>query len=233
MIVAEVETREENASKPLQPPFRRNDIASAAAAHEASKNTREKAGSSFTPVPQLTAEELRSFKAIGRKVRRLCREKQRTAARARVEPFPPLPAPKPLPSSVQPAPALLFSAFDLVLFLDANLRAVGSEGRPQRLGWRKSYLNRKPAAQLLAPAEQVIFNRMVKRLEDKAIQSCRNTLVILDEAGGSIPCRAILGRWAAGDAAFFLALVSLKVPQRLKRLNPPVLNTPQAPRLAA
>ena len=58
---------------------------------------------------------------------------------------------------------------------------------------------------------------------------CRDTLLLSGEAGGNVPCRAVLSRWPDGNAHYFLALLSLNVPARLKR-SPAF---PQITRLAA
>ncbi len=115
-----------------------------------------------------------------------------------------------------------------MLFLDTDFAVCRSEGRPQHVGWRKSKLMGKPAEMVLPLAEQTIFRRMIKKLSAGA-KICRDTLVVSSEAGGSVPCRAVLGRWPDGNAHYFLALLSLSVPARLKRL--PAL--PQITRLAA
>ncbi len=175
---------------------------------------RRKLESYPAPIPQLTSEELRAFKAIGRTVRRLAQEQRRASGWQE----PPAATLVPLQgSSAQGAQAVLFSAFDLVLFLDKSFCIVGSEGRPQRLGWRKSSLLGKPAAQLLPSKEQAIFSRMTKKLSLAGAQICRDSLVVSGEAGGSVPCRIILGRWPDGGAQYFLALISLSLPSRLKQ----------------
>ncbi len=191
-------------------------IAKASGKAPAAAKRAKKPGTSAL-VPQLTPEELRAFNAIGRTVRRLTQEKQRASSSQQ----PPAATLVPLQGSralsVQTVPALLFSAFDLVLFLDKNFGIVGSEGRPQRLGWRKSSLLGKPAAQLLPSKEQAIFGRMTKKLSLAEAQICRDSLVVAGEAGGSAPCRIVLGRWPEGGAQYFLALISLSLPSRLKQ----------------
>ena len=69
---------------------------------------------------------------------------------------------------------------------------------------------------------------MIKKL-GAGTKICRDTLVLSSEAGGSIPCRAILGRCPDGNARYFLALLSLELPSRLKRLP----DIPRITRLAA
>jgi hypothetical protein len=182
------------------------------------------------PVCQLTPEEMRAFKAIGRTVRRLAREKQRGA---KASPVPaPLSARQPQQATpaaeVRATPDLFFSAFDLVLFLDRDFAISRTEGRPQQVGRRKSGLLGKPVATVLAPAEQTVFQRMVKKLNGVA-KVCRDTLVLSGEAGGGVPCRAVLGRWPDTGAPYFLALLSLSLPARLKRLP----DFPRIVRLAA
>ncbi len=193
----------------------------------------KKPGKGPALVPQLTPEELRAFKAIGRSVRRLAQQKQRVS-NSREPPSSTLAG---LQSSsaqgMQTVPALLFSAFDLVLFLDKNFAAVRSEGRPQRLGWRKSSLLGKPAVQLLPAKEQAIFCRMTKKLHIEGAQICRDSLIVSGEAGGSVPCRVILGRWPDGGAQYFLALISLSLPSRLKQAHFQADPLPHITRLAA
>jgi hypothetical protein len=187
-----------------------------------------------TPVQQLTPEELRSFKAIGRTVRKLCREKHPAAA-------PALPRAAPLPSAAQRRPAaraqatlgLPFSVFDVVLFLDKKLDIMGSEGRPQCLGWRKQALLGQAAAQLLPAKEQTVLYRMVKKLGSTAIQICKETVIVAGGAGGGKPCRAVLGHWGQGNAHYFLALLALKLPRRMKKLVYQPVSTASITRLAA
>ncbi|MGO9486736.1 MAG: hypothetical protein ACLPX9_19540 [Rhodomicrobium sp.] len=188
---------------------------------------RQRAPSKPTPACQLTPEELRAFKSIGRTVRRLAREKECCAGAPEAVCAPPPRQSHPAGGS-QATPDLLLSAFDLVLFLGTDFAVCRSEGRPQHVGWRKSKLMGKSAETVLPLAEQAIFRRMIKKLNAGA-KICRDTLVVSNEAGGSVPCRAILGRWPDGNAHYFLALLSLSVPARLKRQ--PAL--PQITRLAA
>ena len=184
-------------------------------------------------VPQLSPEELRAFKAIGRTVLRIAQEKQRASGWEK----PAAAAAVPLQSSsaqrLRTMPALLFSAFDLVLFLDGNFGIMGSEGRPQRLGWRKSSLLGKPAGQLLPSKAQAIFCRMTKKLSLPGTQICRDSLIVSGEAGGSVPCRIVLGRWPDGGAQYFLALISLSLPARLKQVQFQDGAFPHITRLAA
>jgi hypothetical protein len=182
------------------------------------------------PQQQLTQEEARALKAIGRTVRKLCEEKERARALS--------PAacdakyvPARMPGT-QAGPDLLFSAFDLVLFLDADFVIVRSEGRPQRVGLCKSRLNRKAAAALLPGPEQALFQRMVKKVNSSA-RICHETLAFSEEAGAGVPCRAVLGLWEGDGAHYFLALLSLKVPRRLKRFQAQVVSQPGVTRLAA
>ena len=233
LIVSEAAATQEPANvlrlpTPPTPP-KKKTVAKPSGKQTAAQTKRQPAPSNpAAPICQLTPEELRAFKAIGRTVRRLAREKQRRAsavpeASAAEAPLQALPG-----ADSRGASALLFSAFDLVLFLDRDFVISRTEGRPQQIGCRKSGLLGKPAANVLPPAEQAIFRRMVKKLEAGA-KVCRDTLVLSGGAGGSVPCRAVLSRWPDGNAHYFLALLSLNVPARLKR-SPAF---PQITRLAA
>jgi hypothetical protein len=173
-------------------------------------------GRQAAPAGWLTPEEMRAFKAIGRTVRRLAKEKRRSAcAKPELAPLPALPQASVCPQ-VRTAPPPLFSAFDLVLYLNGEFVIERTDGRPQHIGWRKSGLIGQPAVKFLLPAEQTIFRRMVKKLGVSA-KICRDTLQFSGEAGGTVPCRAILGRLADADEQYFLALLSLELPSRLKR----------------
>ena len=168
---------------------------------------------SKTP-PALTAEEMRAFKAVGRKVLRLCEDKKEAASAA----SPPVPSNGAV-SKNQPAQALMdvLAAFDLVLFLSERLDIVDMKGRPARLGWRKGSLTGKSVADVVVPYDRAILRRMLKKLHGQTACNARGTLVVGGENGAAMPCRAILGRWKDVNAAFFLAFISLELPARLKR----------------
>ncbi len=184
-------------------------------------------------LPQLTPEEMRSFKAIGRIVRRLCEKKQHEAI-GQPKQFALASSRAPRPAGEEKiAPVALFLAFDLVLLLDEHLNIVGIEGRPQHIGWRKSLLLGRPAVQLLPASEQSIFHRMVRKLSPDKVQLCRESVTVSDGTPSGLPCRAVLGRWANGGADYFLALMSLKLPQRLKNLHGRPLRNANVTRLAA
>lgn len=182
--------------------------------------------------PQLTPAELRAFKSIGRKVRRLVQEKQRAPVppkrQAETRPLEDGPS-----LGIEAASEVLRSAFDLVLFLGENFCILKCEGRPQRIGWRKLALIGKPAAQLLPLSEQAVFARIGKKVTVDGAQICRDSFMVCGESGAATPCRLILGRWPGGDARYFLALVSLSLPPRLKRLQARADLPLQQTRLAA
>jgi hypothetical protein len=183
-------------------------------------------GSRKTPQtpPVLTAEEMRAFKAVGRKVLRLCAEKkcpnEPTAGGG------PLPAPA-SPESPAGSPDRLaqtltdvLAAFDVVLFLGEGLDIVGVRGRATQLGWRKANLTGKTVGALLAPYDRALLRRMLKKLRSQTVYGSRDTLVVSSENGEALPCRAVAGHWGHENAAFFLAFISLDLPARLKRTQP-------------
>jgi hypothetical protein len=171
--------------------------------------------------PALTAEEMLAFKAVGRKVLRLCAEK--ACLKEPPAAVSPLPAPAPAPnlsrSPDRPPQGLtdLLPAFDLVLFLNESLDIVGVQGRPTWLGWRKAKLARKTAGDLLAPYDRALLRRMLKKLRRQTVFGSRDALLVSSEDGNTLRCRAVVGRWEDGDAAFFLGLLLLEVPVRPKR----------------
>ena len=233
LIVAEA--GESEVRIPAQAPSRRTAAAPKKSVRKAPSGTaRPRRKSPKTP-PALTDEEMRAFKAVGRKVLRLCKEKNHLPPAA--APLPVAPAPSPFgagalsPDRSAQALADVLTVFDLVLFLGENLDIVRLQGRAPRLGWRKAKLAGKTAGDLLLPFDQAILRRMCKRLSGQASKSSRDTLVVQREDGTGVPCRAVLGHWGEGGVAYFLALLSLELPARLKRPQP--VNAVAASRLAA
>jgi hypothetical protein len=196
----------------------------------AAKKVRKKKRN-LVPVPRLTSAEQRSFKAIGRAVRKLCKEKRgnRSAQDGREQPCIPLS----LPAPPQPASPLLLAAFDLVLFLNDDFEIIRIEGRPQRLGWRRPSLQGKLAATILPPSEQALFYRVAKKSQAASAQILHEALIVSNESGDAVPCRAILARWPSPNAEYIFALLSLKLPQRLEKYQPQPVSIEANVRLAA
>ena len=227
LIVAETEAEERPAKAPCAPVKAKKAVRKTPAG--TAKRKAPKAP------PTLTTEEMRAFKAMGRKVLRLSEDKKHVPPT--VEAPLPIPAPSPFgagglsPARAAQTLADILAAFDLVLFLSDSLDIVGLQGRAPRLGWRKAKLARKNAGDLLPPHDQAILQRMLKRLDGETLKRSRDTLVVRGEAGDGVSCRAVLGRWGEGGAAFFLALFSFELPPRLKRPQP--ANAVASSRLAA
>jgi len=165
----------------------------------------------------LTAEEMRAFKAVGRKVLRLCEDKKQRSNEAAAAV--PVAAPSDIPLSPERAAHALrdiLAAFDLVLFLGQSLDIVGIEGVPTRLGLRKAKLAGKSIGDLMPPYDRAILRRMLKKLHGGTACGSRDTLVVCGENGYATPCRAVLLPWE-GRATFLLALLSMELPPRLRR----------------
>jgi hypothetical protein len=200
------------------------------------KSSPKKPQENLTGAPFLTPEELRSFRAIGRKVRKLCREKEQAKRLSTM-------ASKPVPPSHANISRLgsetthglhgIFSVFDLIMFLGEDLNVLRIEGRPQRFGWRKSDLRGKPVTDFLFLSEQAVFYRMVGKIRGGTVQTSRDALLVRNGFGNGMPCRAVLGRWMSGNTGFFCSLLSLKVPYRLERLQTQVFNASDTSLLAA
>jgi len=203
------------------------------AARPAKRKPRKKASlpSNAVAPSSLTPGELRSFKAIGRTVLKLCDAKQAAEA-AKNAPGQTLTASSGGEDLRAPFTALL-AAFDLVLILDEAFAIAQCEGRPQRLGWRKPALLGAPVAALFPASEQAVFRRLTNSLPLDPDGVCRETLLVGDESGGAYPCVAFFGPLADGRSGHFLALLSLKLPQRLKKLSPLIVRAPAPARLAA
>ncbi len=185
-------------------------------------------------VPALSDDEMRAFKAVGRKVLRLCEEKKHAGAQSTVSPPPPPPSPR-LGDGLAPdraAQALrdVLSAFDLVLLLCEDLNIVRIEGRAAQFGWRKARLIGKPIAGLLAPQDLGVLNRILRKPENPSARR-RKPLTLRAGAGNGVACRAAAGRWKQEGVAFFLALLSLEEPPKAKGRRP--ADTAAGARLAA
>jgi hypothetical protein len=235
LVVAEAEAQQ---SFPAQPLSLKAGPKGAIVKMQPKRTARAPALQTFkgrkAPLQQLTPEELRSFKAIGRAVRKLCREKRLAAV-------PALPRAASRLSYEQRRPAaqaratlcLPFSAFDVVLFLDEKLDIAGSEGSPQSLGWRKRGLLGQAVAQLLPEEERSILYRMVRKLGSSSGQIRKETIIVADRTGNGKPCHAVLGYCGQGNAQYYLALLALKIPRRLKKLQYQPVNMASLMHLAA
>lgn len=237
LIIAELEAAADNSKKPSKKINSKKALPSKKANPKTSKAALPTTKTSAGAVSQLTPEEWRSFKAIGRKVKKLCREKAQAAGRPQIVSVPPCAALslkpiQPQDETFQTTRALL-QVFDLVLLLDERFRIVKVESKSSRLGWRKAALVDMPAAQLVPLSEKAIFQRMTGKVASQASHVCRETLLVRDENGITVPCRTILGRWPSEGAEFFLAVLSLDLPHRLKRLQSQAANVEDATRLAA
>jgi hypothetical protein len=183
----------------------------------------------------LTPEEWRSFKAIGRKVRKLCREKLQAGAAQDKVSAPLIPLRQQSPSEAAPPDCVraIAATFDVFLTLDAGFRVLKVEGRPRRLGWRKSGFQGRAVRDLIPASEKGIFDRIVRKVAGHAAQVSRDALLVQNAEGVSWPCRVVFGQWPFGRGAFFLALTSLDMPARLKRLELQSGAAIQSARLAA
>jgi hypothetical protein len=215
LIVAEMEEGRDLALAVLSvPPKKRAPAGKPKRAKAGSASV--KAGSSKTALPPaLSPEEMRAFKAVGRKVRRLCEEKRLEGAQPGAA-LAPVPAETP-PLDGQAAQTLraALAAFDLVLLLGGGLEIVRVEGRP-RMSWSKARLIGKPVTELFPSADQTHLLRMAGKLK-RGASTARDFLHVFDAHGNSTLCRAALGRHHAGGAMFFLGVVSLELPDRLKK----------------
>lgn len=87
------------------------------------------------------------------------------------------------------------------------------------MGWTKSSLMGRTLIDLLPSADQAQVRRMAGKLKRGAF-SVRDFLQVFDAHGNEIPCRAVLGHHNAAGSMFFLGVVSLELPDRLKMRAP-------------
>ena len=184
-------------------------------------------------IPALSDDEMRAFKAVGRKVLRLCEEKKRASAQP---PAATPPSPSRLADGLAPdraAQALrdVLSAFDLLLFLDGDLNVLKVEGRAAQFGWRKARLIGKPFLGLLAPQDRGALDRILRKPENPSARGPKKPLTLRAGSGNGVACRAAAGRWDQEHMAFFLALISLEEPRKAKGRQPS--NRAPGARLAA
>ncbi len=166
------------------------------------------------PAP-LSEEEMRSLKAVGRTVRRLCREVSGSGPQAPSKAL----GGRSHPAWHQGLEKSLALAFDLVLLLDQKLVvAQVLEGRPRDFGWTKSGLRGCSAQQFLP---QGALDRMTAKLRASGADALRETALLMAGNGSLIPSRLVLGR-ALPSPALFLGLTSLAVSSRIKRQAEPL-----------
>jgi hypothetical protein len=214
LIVAETEADSNFASAALSASSKNRAIAAKPKQRKARAPSAKAVPKTPASPPALSAEEMRAFKAVGRKVRRLCEEKRLSCAQPAAALAPARPQARSELQADQTLRAAL-AAFDLVLLLGGGLEIVRVEGRP-RMSWSKAGLIGKPVIELLPSAEQAQVRRMAGKLK-RGAWTARDFLHVFDAHGNRTPCRAVMGHHNAGGAAFFLGVVSLELPDRLKK----------------
>lgn len=220
LIVAELSAAEGRLPAFHAPPIPRKAVQIPKRAVRRAPRRAAKAGQK-AEVPALSADEMRAFKSVGRKVLRLCEEKKHVSALPTAAPPPPSSRPGDSLTPDRAAQSLrdVLSAFDLVLFLSDGLDVVKVEGRTAQFGWRRARLIGKPVAGLLAPQDQAAVNRIVRTLRSPSRRSGK-ALTLRAGAGSGVACRAVAGSWEQDGAAFFLAFLSLEPRQDAKRRQP-------------
>ncbi len=111
----------------------------------------------------------------------------------------------------------MLCAFDMFLLLDADMRVFKVESRSSRARWTKASLQAMPIASLFLESEQPSLNRLVRRIVTESAQISREVLLAQNAAGQEGAYRVTLGHWPYDGATYFLAMISLEMPQRLKR----------------
>ena len=191
-----------------------------------------------SPARALTDDELRSFKAIGRKVRKLCKAKLDGQSAAQKAPQPAKPAVTAIVSIDAPiafpqALRLLVPAFDLFVLFGTDFIVQKLDGRPQRFGWRKAEMLQRPLTELFAGSEKAALNRLLKRVVENSAHIARDDLLLNTDGGSFFPCRAVAGLWPEEKGMSFLALTSLVLTPRLRRLQSRDMDALETMRLAA
>lgn len=198
--------------------------------------------------PTLSPEELASFRAIGRRVRRLCREKQRAASAPRPESSAvALHSAKPDTTArresfqphVLPFDANVLQAFDAFMLVDHRRSVQSLTGRLCRTaGWTKRECCSRDVTLLACEGERARFEALFEKLAHAGRRTVADELVFEDRQGAMLPCRVILGR--AGESAAgqngpfaWVAVISLKMKDRLSRKVQPAGTFSQAERMAA
>jgi hypothetical protein len=186
----------------------------------------------LAPSP-LTPSEIRSLGQIAKTVLKLAAEKQRQP-----DLFPRAPQAKQAgrkrnPPEAGADPFWFFPAFDAVLLLDEHFRIVGIKGRPSCLGRSQSGLEHRPVTDLFPEGERAIFLRMARKLRSGKSALSRETILISESSRRAIPCHAVLARQKSGDGHYFLGLLQLKLPKRLKSIAEHTVSNAKITRLAA
>jgi hypothetical protein len=215
LIVAETEADSHLAPAALSASSNKQAIAEKPKQRRARAPSVKAVSKNPAPPPALSAEEMRAFKAVGRKVRRLCEEKRLSCAQPAAAPAPARPPAGLSDAQADPTLRAALAAFDLILLLGGGLEIVRVEGRP-RMSWSKSGLIGRPVMELLPSADQAQVRRMAGKLKRGAL-TARDFLHVFDAHGNRTPCRAVLGHHNAGGAIFFLGIVSLDLPDRLRK----------------
>ncbi len=174
----------------------------------------------------LTPEELAAFRAIGRKVRRLCREKRQAASASIFSAKPGQPAPR--PSTVTPAredaASRLVEAFDALIRIDHDGRILSLGGRLCRhAGWTLRDYRGHDLTRLAHDGEHAALRSIFARLAANPLRVASDDVLLQGRDGSVHPCRVVMTLEGAHDPdsgrqpAVLIAITSLKVKPRLVR----------------
>jgi hypothetical protein len=155
------------------------------------------------PAPKLTEEEARAFKALGRKVRKLCRQKALALNAPK-----PVAVAKPKADGVAALAALtlIMKAFDGFLILNSTGHITKLRGKCNRLGISSSELSGQSATALFSATTAPSLKRAFAQIARGQAQTAQLDLMLASKDGSPAPCRVTLGRWPMDESSFFLAL---------------------------
>lgn len=172
-----------------------------------------------SPLPTLNADEMRSFKAIGRKVRKLCRDKLQLTKRVSSPDGVIAKASKRVTkktATVTDPLRMLLPIFDLFAVFDRQGCILKVEGTPQKLGWQKKELVKSNIAGLLPDQMGKSLQKIISKITMQSIRHPYETIDIKVKDGTRMPCRMVLGRWHKPMESFFMAVITHQTEQRSK-----------------
>jgi PAS domain S-box-containing protein len=174
----------------------------------------------------LAADDLAAFKAVGRKVRRLCREKVSAATHSVSRPAIQQPEQAPQANKPErPAPQLptpgaaIVQAFDALFRLSADGLIVSASGRLCRsAGWTPRIIEGQEAAALATAKDRERLEKLLQKGRERPERANSAEILLEGRDGQLLPSRLVLvSESGEGDQGIWMAAISLKMSPRLLR----------------
>ncbi len=159
----------------------------------------------------LSADELRSFASLQRKMRSLCKARDTVKSEvARHGATQAARKPVPAPRAIKlPSAETLTNVFDGFLLVDPSGTIVKAKGALRRLGWHAVDLNGSQVLDLVVASDRSAVTRAITKVKAGGKSMVHDTVEILTKRGTPIMCRLTVGPLDPAEHGIFVGLIAV------------------------